>query len=195
MRQRQPCFPLILLLATLLLAGCGGGDSEQNADQQQVCSEASDEQGCISFSEDAQVVFDLAELWAQIDLWFSSHGGVIDDAWSPLARVDVSPRQGHARWLSGQTNAVSLRFELGIWPQQAAQQMHLVVEDTQGWVGSSRIERPRTANPSLVLNLHSAGWLPGRYQGEIKLHLCHDSFCTQTYHGSPVRVPLNLEVE
>lgn len=190
------CLALVLVL---IAAGCGGGSEDSGGEDtgsgsDSVCTDTGDnDEACISFSEDSQVIFDLVELWAQIDFWTSGGGGVIEDAWSPLLKIGVAPRSGQARWTFGQPPA-GLRFQLAIWPQAAAQQMSFAIEDPDGLLAFSRIESPATTRPALVLGLRAS--LPrGSHSGEIRLHLCRDPACERAYKGSPVRLPVSVQVD
>jgi hypothetical protein len=180
----------LALAAGVGLSGCGGSADEYSTT---ACSEVDSEQVCATYSDSSSALFEVLELWVELDAWTPNNSGRIGDAWSPLAKLTLAPASANLSFVARQSEPVWLRFGLGVWPAQAAAAMRFKLEDPAGWVLDRWIENAGTAHAALHLRVRTD--VPaGTHRPALRLHLCHGADCSQTYHGSPVTLPLTLQV-
>jgi hypothetical protein len=173
----------------VMLTACGGGPSYEE------CQNDPSLLGCAdgSSSDAGQTIWDGIQIWLS---WTNDSSGSdpdIADAFIPVIHLGVQPEVLAVQTVVGQfplsSNTVSLRLA----PAWMASQLKLLPHDPQDLLASSHLVWKGAGLGEFQMSWRNT--LPaGHYRTELSVDLCQDSACTRRYLGSPLHLPVQLDV-
>lgn len=175
----------LLLAGVLALAGCGGSAEELSCEQDPFQPQCED----LSEDDEALALFlDGLRLWLA---WNDSSDTYIESVALSDIALDITPTEGRIVMQAGSSGQTEWLIQVDglarshFYPQVSDPQQLL---QALWW----QVDRPR-GRWTLRVQARS-DWPVGTYPGGLLLHLCQDAACTRSYPGSPMSLPLTLDV-